>query len=178
MPWRSPTLVMAAFLLGCGPTVVPAASPPPPSIELLGAETFDYQDGRLRAHGFAERVLYRRDTGDGEGERVRVTLFSTRPAAARRGASSVLLTAPVARGNPVRQEVEAEGGVSLASLAGDRGETARASYRGAEGRAWGRDPIHLWGPGYELHGPGFTLDTLHDRLDLGHADLLASGGVR
>jgi hypothetical protein len=170
----APSLLFGAFLAGCGPSE-PAAAPPPPSIELLGAETFDFQDDRLRAHGFADRVLFRRDTGDGMAERVRLTLFSSRPAAARRGASSVELRAPIARGNPIGQEVAAEGGVQLASGAGDRGETARAAYHGHEGRAAGRDPVHLWGPGYDLHAPGFTLDTVHDRLDLGRAELVARG---
>jgi len=168
-------LALGALLLGCGSTRLPAVAPPPPSIELRGAETFDYQENRLRAHGFADRVLYRRDTGDGQAERVRLTLFGTRAAAARGGAASVLLTAPLARGNPTGQDVEAEGGVALASAAGDRGETLRASYHGREGRAAGRDPVHLWGKGYDLHAPGFTLDTWHDRLDLGPARLVARG---
>ncbi|MHB8420195.1 MAG: hypothetical protein ACYDCL_19145 [Myxococcales bacterium] len=173
----TPGLLLGALFAGCGPTGAPVASAPPPSIELTGAETFDFQDGRLRAHGFADRVLYRRDTGDGQAAQVRLELFSSRPVSAPGAARSVLLTAPRVQGNPAEQVVHAEGGVALASEVGDRGQTERASYLGREARAFGRDPLRLWGRGYDVHAPGFELDTLHDRLDLGKAALVAGGGA-
>ncbi len=151
------------------------ATPAPPSIELSGAEIFDYQDGELRAHGFADAVLYRRDTGDAKATATRVEISSHRQSAGGRGGGATWIEAPTADGNPLAQSVDGSGGVTLRSEAGDHGRTERASYRGQEGRAYGKSPVALWGPGYQLQAPGFTLDTLHDQLDLGPAILLTRG---
>jgi hypothetical protein len=175
MQFAAPSLV---FLLcaACGPRAVanPGVSAPP-SIELAGAEIFDYQGGELRAHGFADEIFYRRDTGDAKATATRVEFSNHHQAEAGRGGGATWIAAPTAEGNPLGQSVDGSGGVTLYSEAGDHGSTARASYRGQEGRAFGRSPVSLWGPGYQLEAPGFTLDTLHDRLDLGPATLLTRG---
>jgi hypothetical protein len=147
----------------------------PPSIELASAEIFDYQGGELRAHGFADEVFYRRDTGDAKATATRVELSNHHQIEGGRGGGATWLAAPTAEGNPLAQRVDGSGGVTLRSQAGDHGSTDRASYRGQEGRASGSSPVMLWGPGYQLQAPGFTLDTLQDRLDLGPATLVTRG---
>ncbi len=147
----------------------------PPSIELASAEVFDYQGGELHAHGFADKVFYRRDTGDAKATAARVELASRRQGQGGRAAGATWIEAPTAEGNPIAQSVDGSGGVTLRSESGDHGTTERASYRGDQGRAFGNSPVALWGPGYQLQAPGFALDTLHDRLDLGAATLLTQG---
>ncbi len=166
---------LALFLLvACGVPSEPAA-PAPPSIELFSAESFDYRGTELRAHGFADHVLYRRDTGDARGERVKAIFPSRARSADQRATGATSIDAPRAWGNPLAQSADGEGGVRLATESGDRGATERASYRGEQGRAFGDRPVRLEGPGYTVEGPGFQLDTAHDRLDLGKAELVSTG---
>lgn len=162
---------------GCGIRSEPSGQASPPSLELFGAESFDFRGDVVRAHGFADRVVFRRDTGDAEATRGRVE-FPDRRAAGGTGAPSnakVRIDAPRARGNPLDQRVDAEGGVRLVSDSGDHGTTERASYRGREGEAFGDRPVRLSGPGYQLSSPAFTLNTVSDQLDLGPATLLTQG---
>jgi hypothetical protein len=169
-------IVLLVLSSGCGPrSAAVGATLPPPSIQLETAEFFDYQGGDLRAHGFADQVLFRRDTGDAQGKAVRVELPARRPAQAGRGGGATWIAAPIAGGNPVAQSIDGSGGVTLRTEAGDHGATAEASYRGQDGRAFGKSPVALSGPGYQIQAPGFTLDTLHDRLDLGAATLVTHG---
>jgi hypothetical protein len=175
MQLRVPSLALILFA-ACGPRADASnAAAAPPSIELSTAEFFDYQGGQLRAHGFADTVFYRRDTGDANAAAARIELSGRRPAQGGRGGGATWIQAPTAVGNPLAQSLDGSGGVTLRSESGDRGSTDRASYRGQEGRAFGKSPVAMSGPGYQLRAPGFTLDTLHDRLDLGPATLLTRG---
>lgn len=167
-----PSLALCA-IVGCGRRAVVRGEAPPPSVELLLAESFDFRGDALRAHGFAERVLYRRDTGDAVATVARVQFPDRRTEGTAAGEATV--GAPRASGNPLEQRVDASGGVRLETESGDRGSTDRASYRGREGRAFGDQPVQLAGPGYQVAAPGFTLDTVTDRLDLGAATLLTQG---
>jgi hypothetical protein len=173
---RIALITVSLLVTACGlRAVATVGAPVPPSIELASAEVFDYQGGELRAHGFADTVFYRRDTGDAKAAAGRVEFASRRQSRDGRIAGATWIEAPTAEGNPLAQSVDASGGVTLSSESADRGKTDRASYRGQEGRAFGKSPVALWGPGYRLEGPGFTLDTLHDRLDLGPATLVTKG---
>jgi hypothetical protein len=150
----------------------PAPSVPensePPAIELSKAEFYDSTGNRLRAHGFAKHVFYRRDTGDAWAEDVRVNM--PRPQS-RSGTTT--LTSPSVSGNPLESRLRAEGGVSFVNQAGDRGQTERLSYFGREGFASGDRPLTLWGPNYTLHADGFHWTSAGDLIDLGPATLVS-----
>ncbi|MHB1843308.1 MAG: LptA/OstA family protein [Deltaproteobacteria bacterium] len=167
----------ALLPLSCGVPASDRATASPPSIELFSAESFDYRGAELRAHGLAAHVLYRRDTGDALGSQVKA-IFPARPRSpGRRATGATVIEAPLASGNPLGQSVDGEGSVRLSTESGDRAETFRASYRGEQALAFGDRPVRLVGPGYSVDAPGFRLDTIHDLLQLGKADLVSSGAA-
>ncbi len=166
-------LAVPATLLACRPPARGSETTAPPSIELFGAESFEFREGALRAHGRASHVYYRRDTGDAWAENPEVDFPDRRTSG--RPSGQVHLRAPHAHGNPFAQEVEADGTVRLSADNGEQGLTERAAYHGRQALASGDRPVHLWAAAFDLEAPGFRLDTFHDLLDLGPARLVARG---
>jgi hypothetical protein len=99
-----------------------------------------------------------------------VTVLVPRP---QSRSGTLTLRAPEVTGNPLESRLHAKGGVSFVNQAGDRGETERLSYFGAQGRASGDRPLTLWGPNYTLKADGFHWSAQGDQLDLGPAILVS-----
>jgi hypothetical protein len=148
------------------PTLESASEPP--AIELVRAEFFDSSGPTVRAHGFARRIFYRRDTGEAWAGEVLVEV--PRP---QSRSGTLTLRAPEVTGNPLESRLQARGGVTFVNEAGDRGLTERLSYLGKQGRASGDRPLTLWGPNYTLTADGFHWSAQGDALDLGPALLVS-----
>ncbi len=111
-----------------------------------------YRGSVLTAVGDAERVSFRRDTGDLAAERIEARFPGSGPA---RPAARV--TAARGTGNVAERRFEASGGLR-AEQAGQVATTERARYVAADGLIRGDTPIEVRGGRFVVRGPSFTLD--------------------
>jgi hypothetical protein len=117
----------------------------------------------LAASGTADRVVYRRNSGDVEASGVHVI-------APRPGVPDLVVSAPALTGDLGARTWAAGGGVVLTR--GDAtARTPTARWAEADGMVRGDEPILVTGPAYRLSGPGFTADP-------GTGDVEIRGGVR
>lgn len=134
-----------------------------PEIRLGGVSFRVYREGRLASAGEAERVTYRRDSGDVLAETARVSFPSGEGPAP-------VLTAPRVRGNARSHDLLAEGGLRM-ERGPDVATTEEARYDPDDRLVHGTWPVAVRGPDWMLEGPGFLLDPATGRLQIG-------GGVR
>jgi hypothetical protein len=133
------------------------------------------REGKTRATGVADRVVYRRDTGD-----VAATGLSIVLGEAWEG---VLVTAPAGSGSTVERRFQVSGGVravrgrDVATTGSARLEPATQPGRPA--LVLGEEPVVVEGAGYRLTGTGFTLDPQAGDIVLhGRPRLLTGLGAR
>ncbi len=140
-----------------------------PELKLEAVRFHVYRGERLAAHGWAERVRYRRDTGDLAGDDV-VALFP-----AEFGAAETRLEARRASGNSRARDLLAQGGVRLVQ-GGEVATTDEARYDPEDGLVHGDRPVVIRGRGYALAGPGFVLDPRASTLTVQGGARLDAGG--
>ncbi len=137
-------------------------------------ETVHFQSYRgptLTAVGDVGSLVYRREVGDLSAREVTATF-------PQEGAGDVRFSAPVLVGDVPSRSYEASGGVRMETGA-DSARTERARYAESDGLVRGDRPIEVYGPGYTLKGPSFTLDPRLGELDVrGGVRLVASGEGR
>jgi hypothetical protein len=150
----------------------------PPSIELHGVDFWDFRGSQLAASGHSHRVFYLRESGETDASQVAVLFPSKRHGLANRWSGEMLLDAPTVHGNPLEQRADARGGLRLTSAGGDQATTEYGRLRGRDQVIVGNDPVHIWGPGYDLHGPWFRLDLGRDRLQLGAGHLTVAQNLK
>jgi lipopolysaccharide export system protein LptC len=135
-----------------------------PELKLEGVTFRVYRGDALRAFGEARTTSLRRDSTDLSAR----DLVATLP----RAGAPVRITAPTGAGVVSQQVFSASGGITV-SRGEDVARTERARFEpsAAGGRVVGDAPVIVEGRGYQLEGPGFTLDPTS-------GDISIRGGVR
>ena len=134
----------------------------PPAIVLEDVTLRHYAaDGTLRT-GTADQVIVHREEGRLEGSNLRIDAPPT--AAQRRG----WIRLEAARGSSDLKGAAAtlEGGVTVATGAGDRGRTERATWDAATQTIAGDAPVDAEGPGYRVEADGFAFRVPDQQLQL------------
>lgn len=152
----------AGLLTGCEDTATALQKGAKPAIVLTGVRLETYGPDGSTSRTTARQVIYRRDTGELEGETV--VLQYPPPERADRG--GVVVAAPRARGDVKKRVALAEGGVTAESDGGDRAHTAYAEYRGEAGTVSGDTPVHVEGPSYTLDADAYVFHVEEQRLEL------------
>jgi hypothetical protein len=117
----------------------------------------------LAASGAADRVVYRRESGEVVAQDARVTV-------PRPGMPDLAVAAPELEGDLAARRWTARGGVVLTR--GDAtARTPTARWDESDGLVRGDEPVEVTGPGYRLAGPAFVADP-------GSGDVEIRGGVR
>ncbi len=117
----------------------------------------------LAASGAADRVVYRRESGEVVARVARVTV-------PRPGMPDLAVAAPELEGDLAARTWTARGGVVLTR--GDAiARTPTARWAESDGLVRGDEPVEVTGPGYRLAGPAFVADP-------GSGDVEIRGGVR
>ncbi len=128
-----------------------------------GVQFRAWRGAGLAASGTADRVVYRRNSGEVEGTGVRVIV-------PRPGMPELAVSAPNLSGDLGARTWAAGGGVVLTR--GDAiARTPTARWAEADGMVRGDEPVLVSGPAYRLSGPAFTANP-------GTGDVAIRGGVR
>jgi hypothetical protein len=165
--WNRTTVPLAlavSFLAaaGCRASRPGEANEVVPELKLEGVLFRAYRGEELRAFGEAEVATFRRDSTELSASDVVATL--------PQGAAPLRITAPAGEGVLSDRAFRASGGVVL-RRGDDEARTERARYEPAEQVVRGDDPVVVLGRGFQLEGPGFTLDPASGDLEI-------RGGVR
>jgi hypothetical protein len=150
----SALLSAIAFALGSGGCAAEKRSEDEdvaPDVRFENVEFQVFRGQELTASGTASTARLRRDTNALEVDSIRIEF----PASPQR--EEAVATAARGQGNLAERWFQAEGGV-VAVQGDDTARTERARFTSAEGLVRGDTPLVVSGPGYELTGPGFTLD--------------------
>ena len=144
-------MLFTAILASCSaPPIDTGAVPPELLLKVVGFRFF--QGSTLKAIGSADRVSFRRETGDVDGDHVEIRF---------QGATAeddVELFAVQAAGNVDRQQADGTRGVRLVDAQGTTGTTDAAHFDGVRELASGTAPIDVAGSGFVLTGAaGFEL---------------------
>jgi len=143
-----------------------------PDVRFRQVEFQVFRGDALTASGTASAARLRRDTNALEVQAIEIKF----PATDEREEATA--TAARGHGNLAERWFVAEGGVA-AVQGDDVARTERARYSSAEGVVRGDSPVLVSGTGYQLTGPGFTLDprTRTVRVE-GGAKIRAEGASR
>jgi hypothetical protein len=153
---------LAGPLAGCEDTATALKKGAKPEIVLSDVRLETYGPDGMTSVTTAREVVYRRDTGELEGDTVVLDL----PPSERVGRGGVVMAAPRARGDVKQRAAFADGGVSAVTGQGDKAFTAHADYRGDLGTVSGDTPVHVEGPAYTLDAGGYVFHVGEDRLEL------------
>ena len=122
-----------------------------PDVRFEQVEFQVFRGPELTASGTAASARLRRDTNALATDSIEIKF----PASPDREEAVVM--AARGTGNLAERWFQAEGGV-VAVQGDDVARTDRARFTSAEGLVRGDSPVSVTGPGYQLTGPGFTLD--------------------
>lgn len=153
---------LAPALVGCEDTATALQRGAPPAIVLSQVRLETYGPAGSTSVTTSDRVTYRRDSGQLEGETVVLTL----PPTEQVGRGGVVMAAPRASGDAKKRLAHAEGGVTAETGDHDRARTAEAHYAGATGTVSADTPVHVEGPAYSLDAGGYVFHVEENRLEL------------
>ena len=129
-----------------------------PEFVLMDLSFRVHRGERLAAWGTADRLAYRRDTGDFRAERIAVRLEGD-------AAGEVTVSGQTAAGNPRSRDLQLGGGIRIAQGRATA-DSEGARYLPAEGLVRGEGPVTVRAPGSTLSGPRWTLDPRAARLEV------------
>jgi hypothetical protein len=137
----------------------------------VGLESVHFRAWRgagLVASGTADRVVYRRNSGEVNATGVHVTV-------PRPDMPDLAVSAPALTGDLEARTWAAAGGVVLTR--GDAtARTPTARWAEADGMVRGDEPVTVTGPAYRLGGPAFTADPRSGDVEIRGGVRLVAGG--
>lgn len=156
------------FLSGCNGGE-PSTRPPPPEVTLERVAFRAWRGPELRASGTADRVVYRKDSGEVIAEGAHATV-------PRPGVPDLSVSAPELQGDLGTRTWKARGGVVMTR--GDAtARTPSARWAESDGIVRGDEPMVVTGPGYRLAGPAFSADPTTGNVEIRGGVRLVAGGA-